>query len=100
MPNDAAYDLGQGAGFYLNATEQPWATNYQMYDYILNELPDLIEANFLLTANVPLWDIQWADTVHWYWHCEIGNVIKVFLPFRLFYRQARCLGRKKPFLPI
>ena len=46
MPNDAAYDLGQGAGFYLNATEQPWATNYQMYDYILNELPDLIEANF------------------------------------------------------
>ena len=46
VPNDAAYDLGQGAGFYLNATEQPWATNYQMYDYILNELPDLIEANF------------------------------------------------------
>lgn len=32
--------------FYLNATEQPWATNYQMYDYILNELPTLIEANF------------------------------------------------------
>lgn len=68
MPNDAAYDLGQGAGFYLNATEQPWATNYQMYDYILNELPDLIEANFLPMANVPLWGIQWADTVHWYWH--------------------------------
>ena len=43
VPNDAAYDLGQGAGFYLNATEQPWATNYQMYDYILNELPRLIE---------------------------------------------------------
>ncbi|CWP87228.1 putative esterase [Neisseria meningitidis] len=39
VPNDAAYDLGQGAGFYLNATEQPWVTNYQMYDYILNELP-------------------------------------------------------------
>ena len=46
MPNDAAYDLGQGAGFYLNATEQPWATNYQMYDYILNELPGLIEEKF------------------------------------------------------
>lgn len=34
VPNGAAYDLGQGAGFYLNATEQPWAANYQMYDYI------------------------------------------------------------------
>ena len=86
VPNDAAYDLGQGAGFYLNATEQPWATNYQMY--------------FLPMANVPLWGIQWADTGHWYWHCEIGNVIKVFLPFRLFYRQASYLREKKPFLPI
>ena len=46
VPNNAAYDLGQGAGFYLNATEQPWAANYQMYDYVLNELPTLIEANF------------------------------------------------------
>ena len=46
VPNDVAYDLGQGAGFYLNATEQPWAMNYQMYDYILNELPRLIEENF------------------------------------------------------
>lgn len=100
VPNDAAYDLGQGAGFYLNATEQPWATNYQMYDYILNELPSLIEENFLPTANVPLWDIQWADTAHWYWHCETRNVIKVFLPFRPFCRQASCLGEKKPFLPI
>ena len=36
VPNDDAYDLGQGCGLYLNATEQPWATNYQMYDYILN----------------------------------------------------------------
>lgn len=46
VPNGAAYDLGQGAGFYLNATEQPWAANYQMYDYILNELPRLIEEHF------------------------------------------------------
>lgn len=40
------YDLGQGAGFYLNATQNPWAKNYQMYDYIVKELPALIEANF------------------------------------------------------
>jgi len=40
------YDLGKGAGFYLNATQQPWAKHYRMYDYIVSELPALIEANF------------------------------------------------------
>ena len=40
------YDLGQGAGFYVNATEEPWAANYQMYDYVVKELPALIEAHF------------------------------------------------------
>lgn len=43
---DGAYDLGQGAGFYLNATEAPWAKHYRMFDYVLTELPELIEANF------------------------------------------------------
>lgn len=41
IPNDDAYDLGQGAGFYLDATEAPWNTHFKMYDYILNELPAL-----------------------------------------------------------
>jgi len=40
------YDLGQGAGFYVNATQPPWATHYHMYDYVTDELPGLIEANF------------------------------------------------------
>ncbi len=43
---NGAYDLGLGAGFYLNATEQPWADHYRMYDYVVEELPALIEANF------------------------------------------------------
>ena len=43
---DGAWDFGLGAGFYLNATEQPWSKNYQMYDYVVNELPALIEDNF------------------------------------------------------
>lgn len=38
--------LGQGAGFYVNATEAPWAKNYQMYDYVVEELPALIAAEF------------------------------------------------------
>jgi len=46
VANDAAYDLGQGAGFYVNATEAPWAAHYRMYDYIVSELPALIEAHF------------------------------------------------------
>ena len=49
VANDAAYDLGQGAGFYLNATQQPWAKHYQMEDYVLNELPELIESIFPVT---------------------------------------------------
>ncbi|WP_404440588.1 S-formylglutathione hydrolase [Stutzerimonas chloritidismutans] len=43
---DAAYDFGLGAGFYLNATQEPWAKHYRMYDYVVDELPALIEVNF------------------------------------------------------
>ncbi len=43
---DQAYDLGLGAGFYLNATQAPWKAHYHMYDYIVDELPALVEANF------------------------------------------------------
>lgn len=43
---EGAYDLGLGAGFYVNSTEEPWRPHYQMYDYVVSELPELIEANF------------------------------------------------------
>lgn len=51
VPDDAeqAYDFGKGAGFYLNATQQPWAKHYQMYDYIVSELPALVEQQLPLT---------------------------------------------------
>ena len=39
------YDLGNGAGFYLNATQDPWAKHYRMYDYIVEELPAWVEAD-------------------------------------------------------
>ena len=38
---DDSYDFGAGAGFYLNATREPWSKHYLMYDYVLNELPAL-----------------------------------------------------------
>nr|WP_040851119.1 S-formylglutathione hydrolase [Nitrosospira lacus] len=43
---DAAYDLGLGAGFYVNATQAPWNRHYRMYDYVVDELPALIEQHF------------------------------------------------------
>ncbi|MBR9867168.1 MAG: S-formylglutathione hydrolase [Oceanospirillales bacterium] len=46
VANDDGYDLGQGAGFYVNATEKPWKEHYRMYDYVVEELPTLIEATF------------------------------------------------------
>jgi S-formylglutathione hydrolase len=43
---DHAYDLGLGAGFYVNATQAPWKRHYHMYDYVVQELPQLIESQF------------------------------------------------------
>ena len=46
VANDEAYDLGQGAGFYVNATEKPWAPHFRMWDYVAEELPRIVTANF------------------------------------------------------
>jgi S-formylglutathione hydrolase len=46
VPDDDAYDLGQGAGFYLDATEAPWVPHFSMYSYITRDLPAVIDANF------------------------------------------------------
>lgn len=50
VPDDpeAAYDFGLGAGFYVNATQAPFAANYRMYDYIASELPALVESAYAL----------------------------------------------------
>lgn len=46
VANNEAYDLGQGAAFYINATQQPWQPHYQMFDYISIELPTFINQHF------------------------------------------------------
>jgi len=46
VANDDAYDMGQGAGFYLDATESPWSPNFRMRSYVEVELPALIAAHF------------------------------------------------------
>ena len=48
VADDDAYDLGQGAGFYVNATQDPWAQHFQMWDYITAELPEVLGSNFAL----------------------------------------------------
>jgi len=57
-PNDAGYDLGQGAGFYVNATEEPWAKQYRMYDYITKELSALVH------GLIPNWNGKESITGH------------------------------------
>jgi S-formylglutathione hydrolase len=46
VADEDRYDLGKGAGFYLDATQQPWARHYRMHDYIATELPTLVESAF------------------------------------------------------
>jgi len=48
VANDPAFDLGQGAGFYVNATEAPWAPHFRMWDYLADELPRLVTNAFAL----------------------------------------------------
>lgn len=48
VANDEAYDLGQGAGFYVDATQAPWAPHFRMWHYIAHDLPELVFSNFPL----------------------------------------------------
>jgi S-formylglutathione hydrolase len=46
VPDDPAWDFGQGAGFYVDATEAPWSTHFRMWSYVTEELPALVAENF------------------------------------------------------
>ena len=48
---EGAWDFGLGAGFYVNATQLPWSRHYQMYDYVVTELPQLVAANLPIDGN-------------------------------------------------
>lgn len=48
---DDSWDFGTGAGFYVDATEEPWKNNYRMFSYITSELPALINGNFPTIAD-------------------------------------------------
>ena len=46
VPNVDSYDLGVGAGFYVDADREPYSTHYKMYTYVTEELPALLESEF------------------------------------------------------
>ncbi|HCE71570.1 S-formylglutathione hydrolase [Ruegeria pomeroyi] len=48
VADHADYDLGQGAGFYVNATQEPWAPHFRMWDYVAEELPALVAEHFAI----------------------------------------------------
>ena len=50
VADNPEYDLGQGAGFYVNATEPPWSAHFRMWDYVTSELPSLVAAEFPVNA--------------------------------------------------
>lgn len=58
VANDEAYDLGQGAGFYVNATQKPWSPHFRMWDYVTDELPNLLFGAF------PLAEVAQSITGH------------------------------------
>lgn len=51
VPNDDAFDLGQGAGFYIDASQAPWDKNFKIWTYVAEELPALLAENFPLNMN-------------------------------------------------
>jgi S-formylglutathione hydrolase len=51
VPDDDAYDLGQGAGFYVDATQAPWSRHFRMYSYVTAELPELVAGRFPADGN-------------------------------------------------
>lgn len=51
VADDPEWDMGQGAGFYVNATEAPWAPHFRMWDYVAEDLPELLADNFAIDSD-------------------------------------------------
>ena len=72
---DGAWDFGLGAGFYLNATQQPWAQHYRMHDYVVQELPALIEAHFRRPTSAASAATPWVAMARWCVPCATQGAI-------------------------
>ncbi len=98
--NDDGYDLGQGAGFYLNATEAPWAAHYRMYDYLRDELPRLFVASLASANAAPSAATRWAATARSLWRSKIPAATPASPPSRRSSIPPRSRGARKRLPPI
>lgn len=90
------YDIGKGAGFYVDATEQPWAAHYRMYDYVVNELPALIEASFATTGVRAISGHSMGGHGALTIALKIQAAIAACRRFRRSSHRARCRGARRP----
>lgn len=51
VPDDEAFDMGQGAGFYVNATQEPWSKQFRMWDYVADDLTALLQSDFPIDSD-------------------------------------------------
>lgn len=97
---DSAYDLGLGAGFYVNATEQPWREHYQMFDYISQELPALCEAEFPFNQQRSISEHSMGGLARLSSLCVIRIATAQCQLLRLLPIQRNATGAKKRSRPI
>lgn len=93
---DGAWDFGLGAGFYLNATQQPWAQHYRMHDYVVEELPALIEAHFPASDQRSISGHSMGGMAHWCVPCATRGATARYRRFRRSATRWIARGAKRP----
>lgn len=61
IPNDPTWDFGQGAGYFINATQEPWKKNFKMYNYFMKEFQEVLEANFPINGDKSVIGHRWEN---------------------------------------
>jgi hypothetical protein len=94
----ASYDFGKGAGFYVDATQEPWRKHYRMYSYLTEELPWLVAANFPVDPTRSASSaIRWAATARWCWRCATRSASSRCRPSRRSPRRCAAPGARRRF---
>ena len=90
------YDLGLGAGFYVNATQAPWAAHYRMHDYVVDELPALVEAHFPATDARAISGHSMGGHGALVSRCAIPGATAACRRSRRSSRRRACRGARRP----
>jgi S-formylglutathione hydrolase len=100
VPDDPAYDLGQGAGFYLDATQAPWSRHFKMRSYIADELPALLAASSRCApAPSASAATRWAATARSCSPCATRTASAPSPPSRRSATPPPCPGASRPSPP-